>query len=175
MRLEPFATEYCTMFKDSARIQHRRGFTLIEVMLVLAIIGCLSVLCIPLFQRFAARARKAEVANVLSKVELSFRNNYQNTSSYGTPLPGDGWSAQNPPSAPGPSATWDPTAAGWQNFPFPPDGGLHLRYRYNISPDGKTLTLEATGNFIGIPNWKYTQTFQDGAAPIPPVEEPVAL
>jgi prepilin-type N-terminal cleavage/methylation domain-containing protein len=163
------------MYRNSARIHHRRGFTLIEVMLVIAIIGCLSTLCIPLFQRFAARARKAELANVLGKVELNFRNNYQTSGVYGTPPSGDGWSAQNPSSAPGTSAAWEPNAVGWQSYQFPPDGPLHLRYRYNISPDGKTLTLEATGNFIGIPNWKYTQTFQDGAAPIPPVEEPIAL
>ena len=67
----------------SARSLRQRGFTLIEVMLVLAIIGCLSVLCIPLFQRFAARSRKAELHNVLGKMELAFRSNFQANGNYG--------------------------------------------------------------------------------------------
>jgi prepilin-type N-terminal cleavage/methylation domain-containing protein len=149
----------------------RRGFTLIEIMLVVAIIGILSTLAIPAFQRMSARAQKAELHNVLGKVELVFRNNYQNTGVYGPPTT----SAWNPAGPPGPFAAWDPTLAGWRDFPFPPDGGLHLRYQYVISPDGKTLTLNAMGNFVGIPGWTYTQTFSNGDAPADPVELPVKL
>ncbi|TMA22760.1 MAG: pilin, partial [Deltaproteobacteria bacterium] len=77
------------MMTMSARSLRQRGFTLIEIMLVLAIIGCLSIICIPLFQRFAARARKAEMHNVLGKVELNFRNNYQSTGVYGADITSD--------------------------------------------------------------------------------------
>jgi prepilin-type N-terminal cleavage/methylation domain-containing protein len=155
----------------------RRGFTLIEVMLVLAIIGCLSVLCIPLFQRFAARARKAELNNVLGKMELAFRNNYQATGNYGnfllTPSASPDLDAElNPPSPAGPGAAWNASSPSYQTFPFPPDGSLHLRYKYTISNNGQMLILRAEGTFIGIPNWVYIQTFQAGAAPFPPTEIP---
>jgi prepilin-type N-terminal cleavage/methylation domain-containing protein len=143
----------------SARTIRRRGFTLIEIMLVLAIIGCLSVLCIPLFQRFAARARKAEMHNVLGKVELNFRNNYQSTGVYGADITSE-W---NPPLPAGPGAAWVPTLSGWQTFPFPPDGALRLRYQYSIQNSGHTLVLQARGEFLGLPTtWNYSITYQDG-------------
>jgi len=161
----------------SARSVRQRGFTLIEVMLVLAIISCLSVLCIPLFQRFAARARKAELHNVLGKMELAFRNNYKDTGSFGNFLlvPGVGADLDaewNPPLPAGPGAAWNPGSPSYQTFPFPPDGSLHLRYKYTVSNSGQTLTLQAQGVFIGVPNWTYTQTFQGNQAPLPPTEVP---
>src|SRR5438045_1728067 len=164
------------MMTISARSLRQRGFTLIEVMLVLAIIGCLSVLCIPLFQRFAARARKAELNNVLGKLELAFRNNYQATGNYGNFLLTPGASPDvdaewDPPLPAGPGAAWVDSPS-YKTFPFPPDGAMHLRYKYTVSNNGKTLTLQAQGTFIGIPNWTYTQTFQDGQAPLPATEVP---
>jgi len=160
----------------SARSLRQRGFTLIEVMLVLAIIGCLSVLCIPLFQRFATRARRAELNNVLGKMELAFRNNYQATGSYGnfTLAPGaipDIDAEWNPPLPAGTGVGWVDSPS-YKTFPFPPDGSLHLRYKYTVSNNGKTVTLQAQGAFIGIPSWTYTQTFQDGQAPLPATEVP---
>jgi prepilin-type N-terminal cleavage/methylation domain-containing protein len=156
------------MKKTSAR----RGFTLIEIMLVVAIIGILTTLAVPAFQRMSARAQKAELSTVLGKVELVFRDNYQTTGVYGPPSTKSDW---NPPGEAGPSAAWDPTLNGWKDFPFPPEGGLHLRYKYTISDDGKTLTLNAAGNFVGISGWQYTQTFSNGNAPEDPVETPVKL
>src|SRR4051812_19692681 len=104
------------MNQTSARTP--RGFTLIEIMLVVAIIGILSTLGIPAFQRMSARARKAELSSVLGKVELVFRNNFQTNGVYGPPIKASDW---NPANEPGPSTPWDPTLNGWKDFPFPPD------------------------------------------------------
>ena len=71
----------------------------------------------------------------------------------------------------GPGAAWVDSPS-YKTFPFPPDGAMHLRYKYTVSNNGKTLTLQAQGTFIGIPNWTYTQTFQDGQAPLPATEVP---
>jgi len=157
------------MYRKSARIHRPRGFTLVEVLLVLSIIGCLSVLCIPVFQRFAARARRAELSNVLGKMELAFRNNYQATGTYGnfllTPPADPNVDAEwNPPLPAGEGAAWNVGSPSYQSFSFPPEGSLHLRYKYTVTNNGHTVTLQAKGAFLGIPDWTYTQTLTDGQA-----------
>jgi len=56
----------------SSRGQHR-GFTLIELMIVVSIIGVLASIAIPSFLRFQARARQAEVGTNLKSFYTSMR------------------------------------------------------------------------------------------------------
>ena len=65
------------------RISLRRGFTLIELMIVVAIIGILAAIAIPNFIRFQARSKQSEVKGNLKAVFTAQRSYFQEHDKYG--------------------------------------------------------------------------------------------
>jgi prepilin-type N-terminal cleavage/methylation domain-containing protein len=155
-----------------SRRRSARGFSVLELMIVVTVVGILSSFALPRFTRAAARAHRSEMFSVLEKMRMHFINYYRNNGHF--PLAADGTSpAIGVPNPAGPSGIvigWDPTAAGWQDYSFPPTGGLRMRYSYTSS--GPTITVQAVGNFPGmnlIPStnysYIYTETYTGDAPP----------
>jgi prepilin-type N-terminal cleavage/methylation domain-containing protein len=166
-----------------ARPQHERprtarGFTLIEIMLVVVVIGVLSSFALPYFQKATARARRAEMQVVLEKLHVYFINQYENSSTFcppgciaGTASATSSWNPDNTVIATGQPAQWDNKRTGWQQIPFAFDGGMKMRYQYVVvsDPSGATpgsMTITVEGDMPGLGpkisghtgNYLYTET-----------------
>jgi type II secretory pathway pseudopilin PulG len=131
---------------------------MVELMIVVGLIGILSSIAIPGYQRITARGRRSELQAIVSKFRLYFKNLHDTQGSFSSAqtLDPSGVSAINPPSSvhTGDPAAWVPNASGWTDLPFPPEGGIRMRYWYTMGEadgDGRVhdVTLQACGSFPG--------------------------
>lgn len=160
------------------------GFTLVELMLVMVIIGVLSSFAIPYFQRVTARARRTEAIMVLDKLRVHFINAYENTGSYGVAGDKGDFNPPNGGAPVGQPAEWSTAVSGWMQVPFAFEGGLKLRYRYDVAgPDAMTITV--VGDMPGLGptlaqvtalgltgNYLYIESLQGAVVASPPFELP---
>lgn len=133
------------------RHNKNKGFTLIELMIVVAIIGILAAVAIPAFMDYMKRSKKTEASLQLNKIGKNSKRVYSETSSYvvgnAAPLPvkpGGGGCCGGPNNhciaAPA-SFTAD---AVWAALDFEIDEPTLFYYGYNGT--ATTFTATATGD-----------------------------
>ena len=173
-----------------------RGFTLVELMIVVGVIGVIASLAIPNYLRFTAKSSRSEMLETLGKMRLHFKQVYDNTGSFVTPstAAANTTSAINPPAVGipvGQPASWDPHLATWSEFGFPPEGGVKMRYWYTMGPadvrgNVGDVTFTVCGSLPGLgattvvcpagmtgpANYLYTEVFHANGASEAPVEFP---
>lgn len=73
--------------KPNKLARHDRGFTLIEVMIAVAILAIIAAVAIPSYSEYAKRARRTEAMNALTEIanlqEREFSNNGAYTTNFG--------------------------------------------------------------------------------------------
>ncbi len=112
-----------------------RGFTLVELMIVVAIIGILASVAMPQFNRAVLKARAAERATIMDSVGRGVNDIV--TIRNGLPAGGTEWVGENnPPDTAGPLGAAkrlaSMTVAGWDQLPVILQGGLYYTYSFTV-------------------------------------------
>jgi len=132
----------------------REGYTLIELMIVVVIIGILAAVAIPSFQSYLQRSRTAEAVVFLGEIKQR-QEAYR--AEFGQYCNVPAW---NPVTLPmgGDKVVFDGNAAGWAALGAAPDGPVRFQYRTLAGPPG---TNPGIAGYDGSDFWWYAQARAD--------------
>jgi prepilin-type N-terminal cleavage/methylation domain-containing protein len=117
----------------SNHLRRRAGFTLVELMIVVAIIGILAGIAIPAFQNYQNRSKRAEAyaeVGAIAKMETSYFGEYSvytDTAQNWAPQPGGGLGQHK--------RVWTPQAEqAFAMLGFKPEGSVYYDYEVVVDP-----------------------------------------
>ncbi len=142
----------------SRRHRARSGFTIIELMIVAAIIGVVSAIAIPNFLRYQSNAKTAEAKTNLGALRVAEEAYF---SEHGVHLAAN----PEPPLIPGTvQADFDEVGSDFANLGWSPEGRVYFSYGVALSADQIGYTADAGADTDGdgfIQFWGYA--YPDGA------------
>ncbi len=149
-------------------MKRQAGFSLVELMIVVAIMAILAAIAIPSFLRFSMRAKTAEATSNLAAIRTAQESYRAEEDKYLV-------CAENPGIMVGPGAStpraWTAGTA-FETIGFEPDGNVRYSYRVDAGAAGITLEFSAvaTGD-IDEDGTSATFTVDKGATSYPKAEK----
>ena len=146
-------------------LRNAKGFTLIELMIVVAIIGILAAIAIPNFLRFQLKSKSSEGKVNLAAIRTAEESYLAEFGSYVAAAPA-------PTTAPTTTKTaWPASPAGFSTLGWSPEGSVFFQYGIAASNGGYTATAVADiDGDTTMQSWSYVQPVNGSATdgPAPP-------
>jgi len=149
------------------RNQKPRGFTLIELMIVVTIIGLLASVAIPQYQRIVLASKRTERGVMIASMMKTMNDYWVSNGKF----PGGGNTVTLLPNPPfpidGSKQPFSSTLGRWGDLNWRPDGPLYYRYEVSGATTGTTGTLFVTArsdldHANGPSIFTVTYTLEDG-------------
>jgi prepilin-type N-terminal cleavage/methylation domain-containing protein len=143
-RFKQPACELQPLGDSMARTNKKLGFTLVEVMIVVAILGILAAVAVGTYSIYIKRSRSAEATAVLSDIRVK-QEAYRATFHQYATLPGNTF---NPDAQNGAPHKWLPGIAAWQQLGIVGQGNFYF-YGYHFQA-GPPNDASADGRYTNV-------------------------
>ena len=145
---------------NSPNRRARLGFSLIEIMVVVATVALLVTIAIPQFQRYQMRAKSAEVRSSLAAIRVVEDSYYSENGLYVSAAP-------EPPTIPGlQKADFDAAGSDFSELGWKPESDVFFSYGVATSADGAAYTADAGADIDGdgiVQFWGYAKPLPGGS------------